>query len=55
MIIIPDLYIRYVYDLAVPTDTPEAELEAFKPKPLDGEVEFFEVCLVLLLVLEEDY
>jgi hypothetical protein len=34
---------RYVYDMLCPsTDDP-----AYVPKPLDGEVESFEVCLVL--------
>jgi len=35
--------IEYVFDLGVPFGTPEADLEKFRPKPLDGEVEAFEL------------
>jgi hypothetical protein len=34
---------RYVYDLAVPPSLTPEEQELFRPKPLDGEVEAFEV------------
>ena len=33
----------YLYDLAVPESLGPGEEEKFKPKPLDGEVELFEV------------
>lgn len=37
------LLVRFVYDLEVPSTTSVEGQEAFKPKPLDGEVEHFEV------------
>jgi hypothetical protein len=34
---------RYIYDLRIPSGLSEQEKAAFKPRPLDGEVESFEV------------
>ena len=39
--------IRYIYELEIPNDgsLTDEELQKFRPKPLDGEVEAFEVCM----------
>lgn len=41
-----------MYDLEVPSSMSVEEQEAFKPKPLDGEVEHFEVSQTLMSIVE---